>query len=66
MMVLHATFVGFQSMLARVLVLIVGNVIHANAVYTTLLPAADDFRFHILYIYYLINTLEKKVIHCLF
>jgi hypothetical protein len=51
---------------ARVLVLIVGNVIHANAVYTTLLPAADDFRFHVLYIYYLINTLEKKVINCLF
>lgn len=45
MMVLHATFVGFQSMHARVLVLIVGNVIHANAVYTTLLPAADDSDF---------------------
>lgn len=51
---------------AHVLVLTVENVIHANAVYTTLLPAADNFRFHILYIYYLINTLEKKVINCLF
>jgi hypothetical protein len=65
-MVLRATFVGFQLMRARVLVLIVGNVIHVSAVYTTQLPAADDFRFHILYIYNLINTLEKKVSHCLF
>lgn len=65
-MVSRATFVGFQLMHARVLVLIVGNVIHANAVYTTQLPAADEFRFHILYIYNLINTLEKKVSHCLF
>ncbi len=51
---------------ARVLVLIVGNAIHANVVYTTLPPAADNFKFHILYIYNLINTLEKKLIHCLF
>lgn len=51
---------------ARVLVLIVGNAIHANVVYTTLQLAADNFRFHILYIYNLINTLEKKLIHCLF
>ena len=48
MMVLHATFVGFQSMHARVLVLIVGNVIHANAVYMMLPQAADnDFMFYI-------------------
>ena len=65
-MVSRATFVGFQSMHARVLVLIVENVIHVNAVYTTLLRAAGNFRFHILYIYNLINTLEKKVSHCLF
>lgn len=65
-MVLRATFVVFQLTRARVHVLIVGNVIHASAVYTMQLPAADDFRFHILYIYNLINTLEKKVSHCLF
>jgi hypothetical protein len=51
---------------AHVLVLIVGNVIHVNAVYMTQLRAADSSGFHILYIYNVINTLEKKVIHCLF
>jgi len=55
-----------QLKLARVLVLIVENVIHANAVYMMQLRAADSSGFHILYIYNLINTLEKKVIHCLF
>jgi hypothetical protein len=65
-MALRATFVEFQLMRARVLVLIVGNVIHASVVYTMQLLAADDLRFHILYIYNLINTLEKKESHCLF
>ena len=51
---------------AHVLVLIVGNVIHVNAVYMTQPLAADSSWFHILYIFNLINTLEKKVIHCLF
>jgi len=51
---------------AHVLVLIVENVIHVNAVYMTQPLAADSPRFHILYIFNLINTLEKKVIHCLF
>jgi hypothetical protein len=42
------TFVAFQLMHAPVLVLIVGNVIHANAVYMMLPLAADnDFMFYI-------------------
>ena len=42
------TFVAFQLMHALVLVLIVGNVIHANAVYMMLPQAADnDFMFYI-------------------
>ena len=57
---------GLKSTHARVLVLIVGNAIDANVVYTTLPPAADNLKFHILYIYNLINILEKKLVHCLF
>lgn len=46
--VLHATFVAFKLMHAPVLVPIVGNVIHAIAVYMMLPPAADnDIMFYI-------------------